>query len=216
MRGRERGSSSRGAHRGTATTAPPVRPSGTSGAKEEAVWPEHFQLDAMNFVALKMRGRDLKDPGGGGSKRSAPETSARPISIWRCSNEGPPRRDCLSQERLPQERLQRRVPSIPGRVRTVGSSKPSSAVSRTTRSSSSATATLCPPARTALRRESEPGEATGRSIMLRNAHVLSAPRHAVVIGVDLPRRPRGRLGYHGDGGDGAPARGSTSCLRVGR
>ncbi len=33
-------------------------------SKQEAVWPEAFQLDAMNFVALKMRGRDMKKPDG--------------------------------------------------------------------------------------------------------------------------------------------------------
>jgi hypothetical protein len=33
-------------------------------SKEEAQWPETFQLDAMNFVALKMRGRDIKKPDG--------------------------------------------------------------------------------------------------------------------------------------------------------
>jgi hypothetical protein len=33
-------------------------------SKEEAQWPEAFQLDAMNFVALKMRGRDMKEPDG--------------------------------------------------------------------------------------------------------------------------------------------------------
>lgn len=33
-------------------------------SKQEAVWPEDFQMDAMNFVALKMRGRDMKKPEG--------------------------------------------------------------------------------------------------------------------------------------------------------
>jgi hypothetical protein len=33
-------------------------------SKQEAVWPESFQLDAMNMVALKMRGRDMKKPEG--------------------------------------------------------------------------------------------------------------------------------------------------------
>ena len=33
-------------------------------SKQEAEWPEHFGLDAMNLVALKMRGRDMKKPDG--------------------------------------------------------------------------------------------------------------------------------------------------------
>jgi hypothetical protein len=33
-------------------------------SKQEAVWPEAFALDAMNMVALKMRGRDMKKPEG--------------------------------------------------------------------------------------------------------------------------------------------------------
>ena len=33
-------------------------------SKQEAVWPEDFQMDAMNFVALKMRGKDAKKPDG--------------------------------------------------------------------------------------------------------------------------------------------------------
>lgn len=32
--------------------------------KQEVVWPEDFQLDAMNFVALKTRGKDVKKPDG--------------------------------------------------------------------------------------------------------------------------------------------------------
>jgi plastocyanin len=33
-------------------------------SKQEAEWPEAFQLDAMNLVAMKMRGRDTKKPDG--------------------------------------------------------------------------------------------------------------------------------------------------------
>lgn len=33
-------------------------------SKQEVMWPEHFNLDAMNLVALKIRGRDLTKPDG--------------------------------------------------------------------------------------------------------------------------------------------------------
>lgn len=33
-------------------------------SRNDAEWPEHFHLDAMNFVGLKMGGRDVKDPDG--------------------------------------------------------------------------------------------------------------------------------------------------------
>lgn len=33
-------------------------------SKQGADWPEHFKLDAMNLVAMKMRGRDIKTPEG--------------------------------------------------------------------------------------------------------------------------------------------------------
>jgi hypothetical protein len=65
-------------------------------SKKEATWPEHFALDAMNLVALKMRGRDFKKPDG------------RWIETIRPGNINPPNLHLAMQQR----RLGDRAPAV--------------------------------------------------------------------------------------------------------